>query len=162
MVEVFHTPLPTYHLGKLGCRFALRLMRGAKNTLCHLWLLAFFSGAVDAYAFDDLRDVRKGAEFSIYRHDGDISDFISAMPALQLTRQIHGAVFEQLFRVFPVVLLVVFNCGKGLPAQFKNYTIRFFWVCSASEVMVAFSKKAPLCLRSACATGSSESSFAPL
>jgi len=162
MVEVFHAPVLTDHLAYPGYRFALRFMGCAKKALCHLWLLAFFSGAVDARGSDDLRYVRKGADFGIHRHNGDVPDLISAMPALQLAHQIHGAVFEQLFRVFPVVPLVVFDGGKVFPAQLEDYAIRFFWVCSASEVTVAFSKKAALCLRSSCATGSSESSFAPL
>ena len=126
MVEVFHTPLPTYHLGKLGYRFAVKSVGCTKQTHRHLWLLAFFPRAVDARAFDDLRDVRKGADFGIHWHNCDVPDFMSAMPALQLAHQIHGAVFEQLLRVFPVVLLVVFDCGKVFPAQLEDYAIRFF------------------------------------
>ncbi len=51
---------------------------------------------------------------------------------------------EQLFRVFPVLLLVVLDGGEVFPAQLEDYTICFFWVCNASEVTVAFSNKAPL------------------
>jgi hypothetical protein len=162
MVEGFRAPVLTDHLAHPGYRFALRFMGGAKKALCHLRLPAFFSGAVDARGFDDLRYARKWADLGIHRHDGDVPDLISAMPALQLAHQIHGAVFEQLLRVFPAVPLVVLDGGEVFPAQLKDYTIRFFWVCSASEVTVAFSKKAALCLRSSCAKGSSGSSFAPL
>ena len=119
-------------------------MGGAKQAHCHLRLLAFFPGAVDACASDDLRYVRKWADLGIHRHDGDVPNLISAMPTLQLAHQIHGAVFEQLFRVFPVALLVVLDGGEVFPAQLEDYAIRFFWVCSASEVTVAFSNKAPL------------------
>ena len=144
-----------------GC-FAAVFMGGAKQADRHFGLGSFFGRAVDARAFDDLGDVWKRADFDVHRHHGDVSNLESAMAALQLSHQVHGAILEKLPGVFVVVALVFFDGGKAFTAEFKDQTIRFFWVCRASELMVAFSKKAALSLRSSCATGSSQSSFSPL
>ena len=90
------------------------------------------------------------------------TDLESAMAAFEFPRQIHGAAVEQPLGVFVVVSLVLLDGRKVLTAEFKDYAIRFFWVCRASEVMVAFSSMSPLCLRSSWATGISQSSFSPL
>jgi len=162
MVEVFHTPVITGHCADLGGCFAAVFMGGAKQTDRHFGLGSFFRRAVDARAFDDLGDVGKRADLGVHGGDGNVPDLESAMAAFEFPRQIHGAAVEQLLGVFVVVSLVLLDGGKVITAEFKDYAIRFFWVCRASEVMVAFSSMAPLCLRSSCATGSSQSSFSPL
>lgn len=67
-------------------------MGGPKDTDCHFWLFSFFGGSVKARAFDDLCDVRKGADFGVYRDDGDVPDFKSPVTTLKFTHQIDGAV----------------------------------------------------------------------
>lgn len=126
MVEVFHAPMLPDHLAELGGGLAAVSVRGAEQAHRHFGLRPFLGRAIDARAFDDLRDVRKGTHLGVHRHDGDVPHFKPAMPALQLAHQIHGAAFEQLSGVFLVVSLVRLDRGKVFPAESEDQEIRFF------------------------------------
>lgn len=93
-------------------------MGGAKQADRHFGFGSFFSRAVDARAFDDLSDVGKRTDFGIHRYQSDVSNLKSAMAALQLSHQIHGAVSKKLLGVFVVVVLVFFDGGKAFTAEF--------------------------------------------
>jgi hypothetical protein len=120
VVEVFHTPVLTDDFADLASCFAAVFMGGAKQAGRYFGLGSIFRRAVDARAFDDLSDVGKRADFGVHRHHGDVSNLKSAMAALQLSHQIHGATVEKLLRVFVVVFLVLFDGGKVVTAGFKD------------------------------------------
>lgn len=82
VVEVFDTPMAADDPAKLGRRFFCDGVGAAKNAHRHLGFGSFFGRAINAGAFQDGGNVRKGANFGIHCHDGEVPDFPSSMAAL--------------------------------------------------------------------------------
>ena len=118
MVEVFYAPVLPNDPRNLSYCFSVGCMGCSKQADGHLGFRSFFCRAVNPSAFNDLGNMREGADLGVYWDNSDVAHFIPSVSLLQFSNQTYRTSLEKFFGVFKIVFLVFLNRRQAFTSIF--------------------------------------------